>query len=76
MNTFHMIAFTLLVVGGLNWGLIALFNFDLVKTIVGPFGLDQIVYILVGASALWLIFTHKDDCKVCAGMMGGKKGRR
>ncbi len=44
----------LLVVGGLNWGLVGLFNFDLVATIFGEMtALSRIVYILVGLSAAY-----------------------
>ena len=61
-----MVAFTLLVVGGLNWGLVALFNMNLVETIFGGMGLTNIVYILVGASAVYIGATHMGDCKVCS----------
>jgi len=44
----------LLVVGGLNWGLVGLFNFDLVATIFGEMSLlSRVVYILVGLSAAY-----------------------
>lgn len=63
----HMVAFTLLIVGGLNWGLWALFNFNLVTTVVGAWpGVEKLVYILVGVSAVYIAATHMNDCKVCA----------
>ena len=44
----------LLVVGGLNWGLVGLFNFDLVATLFGETSsLSRIVYILVGLAAIY-----------------------
>jgi uncharacterized membrane protein YuzA (DUF378 family) len=44
----------LLIVGGLNWGLVGLFDFDLVAALFGETSvLSRIVYVLVGASALW-----------------------
>lgn len=44
----------LLIVGGLNWGLVGLFGFDLVATLFGEMTLlSRAVYTLVGASALW-----------------------
>jgi uncharacterized protein len=54
------LAAALLVVGGLNWGLVALARFDLVATLVGlDFGqtnaLSRIVYGLVGLSAVYLV---------------------
>jgi uncharacterized membrane protein YuzA (DUF378 family) len=53
MKTLQMIALVLLIVGGLNWGLVGLFNFDLVATIFGDMSLlSRVVYILVGLSAL------------------------
>lgn len=60
-----MVAFALLVVGGLNWGLVALFNMNLVETIFGGMGLTNIIYILVGVSAVYIAFTHMGDCKAC-----------
>lgn len=58
MKTIDIIAAVLLVVGGLNWGLVAVANFDLVATIFGMgFGetsiLSKAVYGLVGLSAVY-----------------------
>lgn len=64
----HIIAFTLVVIGALNWGLVGLFNLNLVNLILGSVpGLERLVYILVGVSALYIFATHKNDCKVCSG---------
>lgn len=65
MKILHMVAFTLLIVGGLNWGLVALFNMNLVETVFGSMGLSNIVYILVGVSAVYIASTHINDCKTC-----------
>ena len=47
-------ALILVIVGGLNWGLVGLFGFDLVATIFGPMSiLSRIVYTLVGISAVY-----------------------
>jgi hypothetical protein len=47
-------AVILIVIGGLNWGLVGLFEFDLVAAIFGPMSvLARIVYILVGIAALY-----------------------
>ena len=44
----------LLIVGGLNWGLVGLFGFDLVAAIFGAgSGAARAVYVLVGLSAIW-----------------------
>ena len=47
----------LVLIGGLNWGLVGLFDLNLVAALFGTTILAQIVYILVGVSALWLIVT-------------------
>ena len=47
----------LVIVGGLNWGLVGLFNFDLVATIFGAMSaVSRVVYVLVGLSAAYMIF--------------------
>ena len=49
------ITLILVIVGGLNWGLVGLFKFDLVAAIFGEMGIiSRIVYILVGLSAVYL----------------------
>lgn len=68
MKTFHMIVITIVAIGALNWGLVGLFNFNLVSAIFGMgSGLERIVYILVGASAVYFFAMHKKDCKICSG---------
>lgn len=54
MKALQLLTLVLLIVGGLNWGLWGLFEFDLVAAIFGGNTtlLSKIVYILVGASAL------------------------
>ncbi len=75
MKTLHVIAFILVIVGGLNWGLVGLFNFNLVTALLGSIPmLESLVYILVGLSAVYLVVMHKTDCKTCMAMMkSGKK---
>jgi len=54
MKPMNLITLILLIVGSLNWGLVGLFNFHLVATLFGAGSLlSRIVYVLVGASALW-----------------------
>jgi uncharacterized membrane protein YuzA (DUF378 family) len=51
----EQLALLLLVIGGLNWGLIGLFNLDLVAAIFGPLStFARIVYVLVGLSAVYV----------------------
>lgn len=54
MSILNKITLLLLIVGGLNWGLVGLLNFDLVAAIFGEMSLlSRVVYGLVGLSALW-----------------------
>ncbi len=55
MNALDWIGFVLVIVGALNWGLVGLFNFDLVATIFGDMSfLSRVVYSLVGIAAVYL----------------------
>ncbi len=67
MKSLQMVSFILLVVGGLNWLLIGLFDgYDLVAVLLGSGSvLAKIVYVLVGLSAIFEIVTHKRNCKCC-----------
>nr|WP_313974598.1 DUF378 domain-containing protein [uncultured Psychrobacter sp.] len=68
LHAIDWIAYTLTIVGGLNWGLVGAFDFNLVAAIFGDQTLlSRIVYILVGLSAAYLIYmatklrvTHTD----------------
>jgi uncharacterized membrane protein YuzA (DUF378 family) len=61
-NPVDLIALILVIVGGLNWGLVGLFNFDLVATIFGMGStLARIVYIVVGLSAVYMIYFAMKD---------------
>ena len=54
MRIINIVTLVLVIVGGLNWGLVGLLDFNLVATLFGEMSaLSRIVYILVGASALW-----------------------
>ncbi len=58
MKALYMIAMILVIVGGLNWGLVGLFNFDLVAAIFGVMSaFSRVIYTLVGVSAVYLAFT-------------------
>lgn len=67
MKALHMIAFVLLIIGGLNWGLTA-FGYNVVDKIFGMGStVSMIIYILVGLSAILEAVTHKNNCKYCSG---------
>lgn len=60
MNILKIVALVLVIVGGLNWGLVGAFNFDLVATLFGAMTvISKAVYILVGLSAIYLIVIVK-----------------
>ena len=59
MKYLDVIAAILLVIGGLNWGLVGFFDFNLVTAIFGQTILTKIVYGLVTISAIYQIFSWK-----------------
>lgn len=73
MKSLHMVAWILVMVGALNWGLVGLGgfmggNWNLVNLILGSWPmLEWLVYVLVGASAVYEIVSHKKMCKACMG---------
>lgn len=53
-NILDWLAIILLIIGGLNWGLVGLFGIDVVASVFGPGSmLSRVVYIAVGVAALW-----------------------
>ncbi|PIR83458.1 DUF378 domain-containing protein [Candidatus Kaiserbacteria bacterium CG10_big_fil_rev_8_21_14_0_10_56_12] len=75
MKSLHLIAVILLVIGGLNWGLVGLgyfagagTDYNVVRMILAPVsvGLENLVYLLVGLSALYLGVGHKKTCNMCS----------
>jgi uncharacterized membrane protein YuzA (DUF378 family) len=63
----HMIAYVLVIVGGLNWGLM-LFDADIARWGLSM-TLVKVIYALVALSALYEIFTHGGRCKECKNEM-------
>jgi len=58
LNVLDWIAIILLVIGGLNWGLVGIFSWDLVAAIFGDMAVvSRIIYILVGISGLYILFS-------------------
>ncbi|HEY0061264.1 MAG TPA: DUF378 domain-containing protein [Telluria sp.] len=58
LNALDWVAMVLLIVGGLNWGAVGLMNIDLVAAFFGSqSALSRVVYVLVGLSALYSIYT-------------------
>lgn len=67
----HTVAFVLVLIGAVNWGLVGVgtligSNLNVVNMILGSWPMvEAIVYLLVGAAAVYEIFTHKKNCKEC-----------
>lgn len=60
-----MIAFVLLIIGGLNWGLSA-FGYNVVDMVFGSgSSIAMLIYVLVGLSAVYEAVTHKTRCMNC-----------
>ena len=58
MCILKIISFILVIIGALNWGLVGLFNFNLVSTLLGDMSfLSSTVYILVGLAAIVSLVT-------------------
>ncbi len=76
MKMLHMLAFVLLLAGGLNWLLVGLFQWEIGMFFGGQDAvISRIIYLLVGASAVYLFATHKSMCMMCKGeSMGMKEG--
>ena len=67
----HIVSFTLVIVGALNWGLFGLFNFDLIEAILGGIlngVIAEIIYTLVGIAGVYLLVTHMKECTTCSEM--------
>lgn len=66
LNYLDWVAVVLVIVGAVNWGLVGLFNFDLVEAVFGEMTLvSRIVYDLVGLSGIYLIFIVGMFMKKC-----------
>ena len=60
----HKVAYILVIVGALNWGLIGFFQFNLVNKLFNSVSwLERLVYVLVGVAAVMMLF----KCKCCGG---------
>ena len=56
MKGLRAVILTLVIIGGINWGLIGLFDYNLVDAIFGTMSLiSRVIYTLVGVAAIWAI---------------------
>lgn len=66
MKSLHKISFILLIVGGINWLLLGVFGWEIGMLFGGTSAaISRIIYILIGAAAVYEIFTHRQNCKAC-----------
>lgn len=71
MKSMHMAAWVLVMVGALNWGLVGIgalvgSNLNVVDLLLGNWPMvEAIVFVLVGAAAVYEIVKHKGMCKEC-----------
>lgn len=64
LNFLDWLAIILVVIGGLNWGLVGLLRFDLVATLFGDMGaISRTVYVLVGLAAVYFLFAASSFAK-------------
>ena len=58
LNSLDWVAYVLVIIGGINWGLVGAFEFNLVDEIFGVGStISKLIYILVGLSAVYLLYT-------------------
>lgn len=70
MRFLNLLTLALVIIGGLNWGLVGAFNFNLVAAIFGDAStLSRLIYILVGLSAIYQIMP------LLKGFSGAEGGR-
>ena len=59
MKNLDKIVVLLILLGGINWGLIGLFDFDLIEYVFAKVWMDRLLYILIGLSALYKVINLK-----------------
>jgi len=64
LSTMDWVTFVLVIIGGINWGLVGALDFNLVDTIFGVgSAIATIIYVLVGLSAIYWLFMMGRLCK-------------
>jgi uncharacterized membrane protein YuzA (DUF378 family) len=76
MKALHIIAWILVIIGALNWGLVGLgwlvgggANWNVVTWIcsyIGGMPTEAVVYVLVGLAGVWELIGHRKNCKECS----------
>ncbi len=73
MKSLHCVSFALVIIGALNWGLVAIanlvggdLNLNVVNVLLGSWPIvENVVYLLVGLAAICLLVCCGRDCKTC-----------
>lgn len=66
MKGLHIITFSLLLIGGLNWLLVGIWGWDIGEWFGGQAAtVSRVIYVLVGVAAIIEIVKHKVQCKHC-----------
>lgn len=79
MNTLDWVAWILVVVGALNWGLVGAFNYNLVEMLFGMGVVAKWVYMLVGLGGVYFVWTAmsmSDKAEAKATSKPSKKKRK
>lgn len=62
MYVLRIIAYTLVIIGALNWAMVGMFGYDLVASLFGQMSIiTRTIYSLVGLSAITLLFTSREE---------------
>lgn len=73
MKSIHYIAFIILIVGGLNWLALGLFQWEIGELFGGSANIiSRVIYIIIGIAAAYELIAHKTRCKSCS--VGGSSG--
>lgn len=59
MKNLEFIAMLLLILGGINWGLWGVFDFNLVDYVFGRVWIDRVLYFLIGVSGIYMAVSWK-----------------
>ena len=67
MKVIHIVTFSLIIIGGVNWLILGVSGWDIGEIFGGQDEMaSKVLYILIGLAAVYEISTHKSRCKECA----------
>ena len=68
------VAIVLVIIGGINYGLVGFFGYNLLEAIFGAGAVGRIIYAFIGVAAVWAVFGAWKCCKSCETHGGGSHG--